>query len=90
MATLYRANGITREVHPANGEYFTLNELQDHVGGTVENMPITYPERVEKGIDYLCNENGLAEMLQHNQYITVVLGYICLGDILEVKHEEWS
>ena len=90
MATLYRANGITREVKPANGEYFTLNELQDHVGGMIENMRINYPERVPRGVGYLCNENGISERLQPNQFMTTLHGYVCLGDILEIKDEEWS
>ena len=89
MATQYKASGITREVQPANGEWFTLNELQDHVGGMVENMPV-HEARKEKGIGYLCNENGLAERLQPNQFMTMFLGYVCVGDILELKDEEWQ
>lgn len=89
MATLYRANGITREVHPANGEKFTLNELQDHVGGLIENMPV-HPKRKERGVGYLCNEDGIGLMLQPNQWMTMFLGYVCVGDILEIRDEEWN
>ena len=88
MATLYKASGIIRDVQPTNGEWFTLNELQDHVGGMIENMPV-HPERKEKGLGYLCNENGLAEMLKPNQFMTMFLGYVCVGDILEIEDKEW-
>lgn len=39
MATLFMANGTIKHVVPENGKTFTLEELQQHVGGYVELIP---------------------------------------------------
>jgi hypothetical protein len=36
MATLYRENGTSEEIQPANGSSFTLEEQQTLVGGYIE------------------------------------------------------
>lgn len=36
MATLLKTTGETREVQPADGVEFTLQELQGYVGGLIE------------------------------------------------------
>jgi hypothetical protein len=36
MTTLYTPDGRTKEVHPANGKHWTLEELQGFVGGYIE------------------------------------------------------
>jgi Domain of unknown function (DUF3846) len=38
MATLYLSTGRVREVHPANGVYWTLEEKQKLVGGNIETV----------------------------------------------------
>ena len=39
MATLYRTDGRTRELTPANGVNWSLPELQKLVGGYIEVVP---------------------------------------------------
>jgi Domain of unknown function (DUF3846) len=53
MATLLREDGTTEEVTPANGEQFTLKELQAFVEGYIELVSIAPDPRV-----MFVNENG--------------------------------
>lgn len=39
MATLIKTDGTTKQVKPANGRYFTLEEKQGFVGGLIEFIP---------------------------------------------------
>jgi hypothetical protein len=41
MATLMKASGETAEIQPWNGASFTLEELQEHVGGYVEKQRLS-------------------------------------------------
>lgn len=52
MATLIKADGTTREVFPKAGLSFTLQEMQQYVGGYVQ---IVY---APDDIAVLCNEDG--------------------------------
>ena len=79
---------------PAQGKKFTLGELQRLVnngeaGGLIENMPV-HPKRKEKGISYLCNEEGVNLKMPKNRLMSIFLGYDCVGDILRLDESEWS
>lgn len=81
-------------VYPAKGKKFTLSELQRLVnngesGGRIENMRV-HPKRKEKGISYLCNEDGIGLKLPYNRLMSIFLGYDCVGDILRLDESEWS
>ena len=83
-----------QNVKPAQGKKFTLSELQRLVnsgeaGGRIENMPV-HPKRKEKGISYLCNEDGIGLKLPINRLMSIFLGYDCVGDILRLDESEWS
>jgi hypothetical protein len=41
MATLIRPNGLAEEVTPVNGKKFTLEEVQQLVGGDVQLLEVT-------------------------------------------------
>jgi len=64
MATVYYANGETKEVQPANGTDFKLNEVRDIVEGYIEvvNLP--------DGRIMLINEEGKLEGLPLNEAAT--------------------
>jgi len=52
MATFYKTTGEVEEVKPANGEKFSLKEMQDMVGGHIEIVPLPNGESV------VVNEEG--------------------------------
>ena len=55
MGRLITVDGDTIDIAPAEGEVFTLRELQEYVDGYIEVIPQhVYPDRV-----YLCDEEGL-------------------------------
>lgn len=53
MATLYRTDGSTTEVAPANGKTFTLAELQGFVGGIIQIVPMPGRRR-----SFVCHDEG--------------------------------
>lgn len=79
-ATLYKADGTMGLVSPTNGETFTLEEMQKHVGGYIEI--ITLPN----GQEMVINENGKLEGLPVNQEATklanLAFGDFVVGDVL--------
>lgn len=60
MATWIKANGATETVTPANGESFTLEELQRYVGGYVEVLELS------DGTLMWLNEEGKLHELPYN------------------------
>lgn len=66
MAYLLTTNGEQIEVEPANGEYFSLIELQKAVGGYVEHL------RLPSGEHLWLNENGKSQQLPRNERATLL------------------
>jgi hypothetical protein len=52
-AMLIPVKGDPKPIEPANGETFTLEELQTYVGGYVEVMPLRSPAKI-----LVVNEEG--------------------------------
>lgn len=52
MATLYKTNGDVIAVYPANGETFTIDEMQKHIGGYVAIAHLTESKFL------VCDEDG--------------------------------
>ena len=65
MATLIPPTGKETEVHPANGESFTLEEMQGFVGGYVQ--VITLPD----GRCLLMDEEGKMKGQSYNMSATL-------------------
>ncbi len=61
MATLYKTTGEKVYITPKNKKKFTLRELQNYVGGFVEQIPIGM------GHVLYVNEDGRLLELQHNR-----------------------
>lgn len=89
MATLYRSDGNTEEIQPANSINFTLGELQTLVGGDIEIV------RTKNGLFMICDEHGkVAEQPKHiNQLATElyiygeydpIVGDAVVGTLLEI------
>jgi len=89
MAMLYRADGTTDTIHPGNGIYFNLEELQTLVGGYIEIV------RTHNGLYLVCDENGkvadepkhinlqATELYQYGAHDPIV-GDAVVGTLLEI------
>ena len=64
MAQLIKANGETATVAPKNGHSFTLDELQELVGGYIENVYL------DDGLIMVVNEEGKFSGLPLNKKAT--------------------
>lgn len=53
MAQWIRADGTEEQVWPANGSDFTLDEMQEYVGGMIQIVPLP-----TTGALLVCNEEG--------------------------------
>lgn len=63
MGVLIKTNGVLEPLIPKNGTDFSLEELQEAVGGYIELVTV----EVDREIYYLVvNENGCAESLDLN------------------------
>ena len=64
MATLIKSDGSNVELNPFNGKDFSLEELQQAVGGYIEIVPI------DKEFDMVVNEEGKLYGLPVNEQAT--------------------
>lgn len=89
VGTIYRADGTTERVIPANRREFTLAELQRAVGGFIELV------RMAKGNGHgtmLINEEGKLKGLPHNEAASTLLSpHYCdhvVGDAIVIRQEK--
>ena len=87
MAEIIKTDGTRTATTPANGEYFTLEEMQAAVGGMVEIIELDDKQSMilnEEGklLDLPYNEE--ADEIFHQHYST--LDYI-VGDVLLCENE---
>ncbi len=89
MARLIRADGMEAVIHPGNGKKFSLQELQQLVGGLVEAVPTTTRLRM------YVNEEGRLKGLPLNVKATALLpphylqaGNFIVGDAVVVDKGE--
>ena len=88
MGILIKTSGEKLEVKPANGESFSLKEVQEYVGGYVEMFRVS-------GKKYLFNEEGLLHDLPSNVKATEELEKDCnqavqtlVGNVLILEDSE--
>jgi hypothetical protein len=77
MATLIPVTGSPTQVQPRVGKEFTLDELQEFVGGYIEIV------RLRKALMYV-NEEGLIHGLSYNHKASILAGKRIVGDVLVV------
>ena len=65
MALLMQPDGNVEDVKPNTGPTFTLDELQKHIGGSVEKIPCTINTRI-----LLVDEDGKIKGLPMNEAVT--------------------
>lgn len=73
MAKLFTTDGLTKEVYPANGKSFSLEEMQSYVGGYIEMVFID-------GKTWVVNEEGKLNHLAPNVNATNESGIRERGD----------
>ena len=66
MATLYKTDDTVETVRPANGEDFTLEELQGFIGGYIEKVNLNAKQFI------LCDEDGKSKQLHRNSNATLI------------------
>lgn len=88
MANILYTTGETEELHPANGKYFSLEELQTVVGGYIETL------RVDDEHIMVLNEEGKFLNLSSNLQATLLVmpllmphDYI-VGDVIVCSDSE--
>lgn len=85
MSILYKPNDVWDEgIQPRDGVAYTLEELQDYVGGSFEVVPT-----VDGGL-LLVNEGGLSLDLERNEEASMVAGQEIVGHALYIPDEERS
>lgn len=67
MAILIRPDGTENHVTPKRGNRWTLEELQEHVGGSIEQMPGV------RGLRMLFDEEGQLKGLPFNAVATAIV-----------------
>lgn len=84
MATLIKSDGTLSVVHPKAGigKAFTLEELQEFVGGYIE---LLHPQ---SGHVAIVNEEGRWLGLAPNQRASLATGYDLVGDVLICENSE--
>ena len=82
--TLYLAIGDFVEVSPKDGKKFTLEELQNYVGGSIEKVPGT--GRAGNPLAYR-NEEGRLNDLPKNREALTKFGTDLAGDVIQVRRE---
>lgn len=73
-ATIIKPDGSVEDVLPANGQNFSLEELQKAVGGLIEQVP------GNRGI--FCNEEGLMMGLSPNRWASLLTGVPLVGNVI--------
>lgn len=95
MAKIIYASGLVKEVKPANGKWFTLEEKQRIVGGYIEIIP------TREGNWLVINEEGKLNHLPVNKEATLLYAYgivvkedgfaltdVVVGDVLYCTEKE--
>lgn len=95
MAKIIYASGLVKEVKPANGKWFTLEEKQRIVGGNIEIIPS------REGNWLVIHEEGKVEGKPINKEATLLYAYgvmtsekgftihdVVVGDVLYCTEEE--
>ena len=82
MATLYKTDGTSEQVTPANGQDFRLEELQGYVGGLIDIV------RLEDGDLLVVNDEGLIHGLPLNEQASWIAGSVLTGDVVRCADTE--
>jgi hypothetical protein len=76
MAKLFKVDGTVENVKPANGTNFSLEELQQLVGGLIQVVPVFRNQII------VVDEEGRLKNYQHNLIASLLVMDEVNGDIV--------
>jgi len=77
MAYIIKANGEAPTFNPANGTDFTLEEMQEAVGGLIEIVYLDLHDRI-----MVVNEEGLLRDLPRNHVASILAKKTIVGNVI--------
>ncbi|MBW8016573.1 MAG: DUF3846 domain-containing protein, partial [Planctomycetes bacterium] len=80
MAIIIKVSGTNENINPSNGKVFTLEELQQAVGGYIELVPINQGEHKNK-LMIVDEEGKLKADAQVNREASEIAGQQIVGQI---------
>lgn len=80
---IFADGGAANEINP-EGEFFTLKELQDLVGGYIERVVYSARPGVEAGV-MIVDEEGLLKQYPPNNSASFLAGQTIVGDVVVVE-----
>ena len=86
MAIIIKTTGEVVKVEPANGNIFTLKELQKAVNGYIQIVPITTGEHADKFM--IVDEEGLIKPNQINVVASKIAGQHIVGQVIIIDKEQ--
>tara|TARA_S200002703_G_scaffold51608_3_gene44830 strand:+ start:2012 stop:2296 length:285 start_codon:yes stop_codon:yes gene_type:complete len=69
---------------------FTLKQLQDAVGGLIEQLHPREPQQCPDKLVFLCDEEGLLKEKPYNGLASVLVGSSVVGDLVVIDEDKWS
>jgi len=90
MAILIQPDGSTVAVFPDDGQSFSLDELQAHVGGYIENIRLPADTTLNGYTirTMYVNEDGRMQNLEHNLNASTIAGTHIVGNALALFQGE--
>lgn len=82
MSKLYRTNGTIEDFNPANGKNFTLEEMQQAVGGYIELVYL--PDNKILVVD----EEGMIKQKLFNKKISEMIMKPIVGDVIVCNQKQ--
>jgi hypothetical protein len=82
MSYILHVDGRAEEVTPTNGKSFSVEELQKHVGGYAENIPLV--GRTPNVFNVLANEDGQRKNLPLNPIASNLCKRVIVGPVLVI------
>lgn len=87
MATIIDITGEHKNIEPASGEVFSLEELQKAVGGYIQIVPIISGEH--SGRLMVVDEEGLVKAnTQLNEEASKIAGQRIVGQVIIIDKEQ--
>ena len=87
MAVIIKITGKTENIEPADGKVFTLDELQNAVGGYIELVPINSGE-YEGKLMVVDEEGRLKADAKLNENASRIAGQIIVGQVIIIDKEQ--
>ena len=85
MAQVVQPDGIIFDVEPRNGQSYSLEEIQEYIGGYFQEVHLPRSEDYIGFHVMLCDEDGIQKNLQVNMYASIIAHQTIVGNIMTVR-----